>query len=336
MTTDTSDSMTHHPHHHQPRTRSGFTLIELLVVIAIIALLISILLPSLGAARETARTTACSSNLRQLAVSSVSYSADNKGLFSTGNFDNRRANGYGPIDSVGWVANNVLGGYCLPGKFMCVSNQARASQNLNINRINSNGYKTFTPDEVTDLINKGYNTNYVQSWFMAHTATTSLYPTRSPDPKDVRYVRGPLRENQILGAASVSRIPFFGDGTADVTANPDTVTMPDGAVVTGAKALGDGPVAAVMAGFGGVWGRQDFSDFGPAHGSSRTKNALGGRAMYGNIAYADGHVELFNDTSRDGQFGHVQGIFNGINSIQYDELEGKIFGGWLNRQGLDF
>jgi prepilin-type processing-associated H-X9-DG protein len=91
-----------------------------------------------------------------------------------------------------------------------------------------------------------------------------------------------------------------------------------------------------MAGFGGVWGRQDFSDFGPAHGSSRNKNALGGRAMYGNIAYADGHVEVFNDTSRDGQFGHVQGIFNGLNTIQYDELEGKIFGGWLNRQGLDF
>ncbi|MCX5688453.1 MAG: prepilin-type N-terminal cleavage/methylation domain-containing protein, partial [Planctomycetota bacterium] len=160
----------------QCRTRSnrqGFTLIELLVVIAVIALLIGILLPSLGAARETARTTVCASNLRQLTTSSAAYCADNKGLFSTGNFDNRRANGYGAIDTVGWVANNVLGGYCLPGKSMCQSSQARANQNLNINRINSNAWKTFSPEEVSELINRGFNTNYVQSWYMAHTATTS-------------------------------------------------------------------------------------------------------------------------------------------------------------------
>ncbi len=58
--------------------RAGFTLIELLVVIAIIALLISILLPSLGAAREAGRKIVCASNLRQNSVAINGYAASNK------------------------------------------------------------------------------------------------------------------------------------------------------------------------------------------------------------------------------------------------------------------
>ncbi len=63
------------------RGTAGFTLIELLVVVAIIALLISILLPSLSKARAQARTTLCLSRIAQMGKAMLLYGDDYSGVF---------------------------------------------------------------------------------------------------------------------------------------------------------------------------------------------------------------------------------------------------------------
>jgi prepilin-type N-terminal cleavage/methylation domain-containing protein/prepilin-type processing-associated H-X9-DG protein len=62
----------------------AFTLVELLVVIGIIALLISILLPALNAARENAKTVQCAANMKQISTAMLMYISENNGYVPAG------------------------------------------------------------------------------------------------------------------------------------------------------------------------------------------------------------------------------------------------------------
>jgi prepilin-type N-terminal cleavage/methylation domain-containing protein/prepilin-type processing-associated H-X9-DG protein len=88
--------------------RKGFTLIELLVVVAIIALLISILLPSLSRARELAKRAVCASNLRGIGQGMHIYANDNSEWFPAHFFRNQPV-AIGPPTTTGVQYVEMLG-----------------------------------------------------------------------------------------------------------------------------------------------------------------------------------------------------------------------------------
>ncbi|WP_197531311.1 DUF1559 family PulG-like putative transporter [Posidoniimonas corsicana] len=93
------------------RLQSGFTLVELLVVLAIIGVLVGLLLPAVQMARESARRSTCTNNLKQLALA-IKLHEQTHGTFPTGGWgpdwvgDPDR--GYSPKQPGGWIYNVLV------------------------------------------------------------------------------------------------------------------------------------------------------------------------------------------------------------------------------------
>jgi prepilin-type N-terminal cleavage/methylation domain-containing protein len=79
--------------------RKAFTLVELLVVIGIIAILVGILLPALGKARNQAKLVQCASNMRMIGQAMINYCSDNRNYFPV------HAYQYAPWQGVGAQGN---------------------------------------------------------------------------------------------------------------------------------------------------------------------------------------------------------------------------------------
>ena len=91
--------------------RSGFTLIEVLVVVAIIALLVAILLPAVGRARDSARASVCGSNMKQLIGGVITH------ILETGMRKERVSTNYG------WAVPTYRVNAKAGGVFTCPSDE---------------------------------------------------------------------------------------------------------------------------------------------------------------------------------------------------------------------
>jgi len=304
----------------------GFTLIELLVVIAIIAMLISVLMPSLRSAREQAKDTVCKSNLGSFGRGFLAYAAENEDRLCSGSFDSQVSKGRdGPIDQVGWVADLVNTHAADPNKQLCPTNPAKYNQNLAAANFEDPRFETYY--EVRHglpLVEKGYNTNYTQSWYMARTEYDPVKAKSSSSPLNLKRVDttvGPLRLAAMMHV-SASRVLLLGDGRTD----DETFTAAGASENTflgerAVKSLSDGP-------YGGPFGTQSFEDFGPAHGFGKYK---GGQKKHdkfrANLLMGDGHVGVFQDNDFDGKFGLD---VNRVVAEQIDLSPAQVFDGVLS------
>lgn len=215
--------------------RSGFTLIELLVVISIIALLAALLIPAVFAARESARSSQCKSNLRQFGLSMHAFaSTDPSGRYCTGAYDFRRD---GCPDTWGWVADMVNSGAGLPQKMLCPSSTLLGSEKLNdmigvANTSNKDsaplarlsegvcaGWDTAsagTPArilQVAKLLEDGYGTNYASSWFLVRSGAKTNAGVTASGLKGFGGSLGPLTIRRLDSSrVSSSAVSFMGCG----------------------------------------------------------------------------------------------------------------------------
>jgi prepilin-type N-terminal cleavage/methylation domain-containing protein len=215
--------------------RRGFTLIELLVVVAIIAVLIAILLPSLGKAKDNAKKTKCLANLNALTKGAVAYSAewDNSLPPQRG----QGTNGYQP--SMTYQMNNGssnLYGFAIlyrtkaitdPRVYYCPS---QTSPTFSIDpKVERGGDDWFKLSKDADGGRMGYH-------YQVHTLGTSSSKREVAFPKHAVYPRNAIMAVDIIwgkeyiahgDAINRSKVYFnasFSDGHAETIYSADAVS----------------------------------------------------------------------------------------------------------------
>lgn len=257
--------------HPRPRSRPAFTLIELLVVIAIISLLISILLPSLGKAREAARQLKDSSSIRSMLQGMVIWA---------GNHDESY-----PLPSAIDRGNSTI---------PLAPNEPPQVKDNTGNIFSLMVYNAFLPVEMAicpaevnpNIIrDPGYEYNFPSKAVMPGSAVFDPGFGGYPGEYGPGTPTSGRRYDGTVGYVSYAHTPPFGDRAAQWKSTLDAHT----AVLANRGPSYDGTPSAwrLTPGLAG-------------EGSNRLRIFGGPRTWEGNVGYNDGHVSFTNNPDPEG------------------------------------
>lgn len=295
-----------------PHRRPGFTLIELLVVISIIALLIGLLLPALGAARDAARSLGCLANARSMGQASYGFASDHKQhvqlsssdliwggsgpppgapegtyeLWNTGPLQGRLKDwGSAMVPYMGGAAGNAFdeADDSVSAAFVCPSDPNQTGNDPGYKIFNNVTDPAFNNNPISYAVNADL-TSVVSGGTVQWTPTQDLAPHGS----------GPQAEGNLDNVAKQSEVMLYADaGNQPWNGQSQPVNRNDVLMLTGSSWVNsgsgvEGTLAAIDTAGWSIREKLPYDDYsGDRHGNSV------------NVSFADGHGSNVQPSNMD-------------------------------------